>query len=168
MRTIRIEDVDRGISAPEVKRSLSTALGTANLAMNYYELAPGESVSFGYHAHADQEEVFYVQSGTITFETDDGQVVVDAGAVARSPPGEYKQGRNTGEGRATVLALGAPRGMGETDIRRECPDCGARTSQTVETADEDLPPSELQVATAGETTVLLRCVDCGAVTGQFE
>jgi uncharacterized cupin superfamily protein len=168
MRTTTLEDVDEAVSAASLKRLLSTALGTESVAMNYYELEPGETISFGYHAHAHQEEVYYVQAGTVTFETEDGVAVVAAPGAAYSPPGEYKQGRNAGDSRAVVLAAGAPRAMGETDIRRHCPGCGERTSQTVEAVGEDIPPAELQVAEAGETTIALRCGDCGTETGRFD
>ena len=68
MKTVRIEDVESRASGPaDVKRPLTAALGATDLALNYFELAPGDSFAFGYHAHSDQEEVFYVQSGTVAF-----------------------------------------------------------------------------------------------------
>ena len=168
METARIDELDRLASAASVKRSVGTALGTEGLAMNYYELAPGESLSFGYHAHADQEEVYYVQSGTVTFETEAGEVVVDAGSVARSPPGEFKRGANAGEERAVVLSLGVPKAMGETEIRRECPACGERTRQTIEVeGGTTLPPSELQTTDA-DGVLVAYCVECGSETGRFD
>ena len=168
MRRVRIEDVESIVGAPDVKRPIGAAVGATNLAINHYGIGPGESMSFGFHAHADQEEVYYVERGSLTFETEDGETLATAGDVVRSPPGEYKQGVNRGDERATVLAIGAPAGMGETDIRRACPECGERTSQTIEVVGGgDLSPAELQAGGAGQA-VVLRCLDCGVETGRFE
>ena len=168
MDAVRIDELDRIVSAAAIKRSVGAAVGAEGLALNYYELDPGESLSFGYHAHADQEELYYVQAGRVAFETDAGVVTVEAGGVARSPPGEFHRGVNAGEGRAVVLALGAPAEMGETEIRRDCPECGERTRQAVEVAGgPDLPPAELQTTDA-EGVLVARCVECGTETGRFE
>jgi len=168
MEAVRIDELDRIVSAASIKRSVGEALGVEGLAMNYYELDPGESLSFGYHAHADQEEIYYVQSGTVTFETESGEVVVEAGCVARSPPGEFKRGVNAGEERVVALALGIPKAMGETEIRRDCPSCGERTRQAIEVeGGADLPPSELQTTDA-DGVLVARCVDCGTETGRFD
>lgn len=88
--------------------------------MNYYELAPGESFAFGYHRRADQEEVFYIQSGTDTFETEDGEKVVGTREMIRFEPGEWQRGINTDNERVTALALSTPTDADETDILREC------------------------------------------------
>lgn len=53
-------------------RHLTGPLGVTDLAINYYELKPGDSFAFASHDHETQEEVFYIQSGTATFETEDG------------------------------------------------------------------------------------------------
>src|SRR6056297_3880941 len=98
MEKVRIEDVEARASGPaDVKRPLTSVLGATDLAVNYYELAPGDSFAFGYHAHSDQEEVFYVQSGTVTFETEEGPVEVSAGELVRFAPGEYQRGVNEAE-----------------------------------------------------------------------
>lgn len=49
-----------------VSQGLSSALGTDVLAINYFECPPGEPIGFCYHRHHEQEEVFYVVSGTAT------------------------------------------------------------------------------------------------------
>jgi uncharacterized cupin superfamily protein len=50
------------------RRVLTEPLGLTDVAVNQYELAPGDRFSGGLHAHVDQEEVFYVTSGTATFD----------------------------------------------------------------------------------------------------
>ena len=154
MRKARIEDIDSWMGPASVKRSLTKALGTEDVSMNYYELEPGESFAFGYHRHEGQEEVFYVIEGEATFETDDGEETVGAGEAVRFAPGEWQQGWNRGDERVEALALGAPQESGETTVLRECPDCGERTEQDIERA-------------ADADALVTRCVDCGAETGRF-
>ena len=154
MERVSIDDPDRRMGPAADKRALSDPLGTTDLAINYYELAPGDSFGFGYHRHPNQEEVFYVVEGTATFETEDGDVDVSAGDAVRFAPGEWQLGRNAGEARVVALALGAPKDTGETEMLRECADCGGRTENTIEMADD-------------RESLLTRCTDCGAVTGRF-
>ncbi|WP_018256852.1 cupin domain-containing protein [Halomicrobium katesii] len=153
MERISIDDVEARIGPAAVKRALGPALETAEVALNYYELAPGDSFGFGYHRHSDQEEVFYVFQGTATFETEDGPVAVGPDEVIRFAPGEWQLGRNAGDERVVALAVGAPEASGDTEMVRACPDCGERTEQTVDWADDAL---------------VTLCVDCGARTGRFE
>jgi uncharacterized cupin superfamily protein len=155
MERVTVEAVESRAGPADVKRPLTAALGATDLALNYYELAPGDSFAFGYHAHSEQEEVFYVQSGTVTFETEDGEVAVSAGELVRFAPGEYQRGINRDEERVVALALGAPKESGELDMRRDCPDCEERTPNAIERAEDD----------AGLVTI---CEDCGAETGRFE
>jgi uncharacterized cupin superfamily protein len=154
MERVRIDDVDDWMGPADVKRPVGRALGVENAAINYYELAPGESFAFGYHRHDEQEEVFHVLSGTATFETEAGDVEVSAGELLRVAPGEWQRGVNRGDERVRALAIGAPADSGETTIRRDCPDCGERTDQSIERAAD------------GDALVTL-CVDCGAETGRF-
>jgi len=128
-------------------------VGADEVALNYYELASGDSFAYGYHRHERQEELFVVQQGTVTFETESGDRAVEAGEVVRFAPGEFQRGVNEGEERVVAFALGAPRDPGDTEIRRHCDDCGERTGHTVERAD------------AG---TLARCLECESVTGRFE
>ncbi len=152
MEHVRIGSVDDWMGPASVKRPIGRALGTTALAINYYELAPGESFAFGYHRHTEQEEVFYVQSGTVTFETEAGEVTVESGEIIRFAPGEFQQGTNHGEERVTAIALGGPADPGDTEIRRDCPDCGDRTPQRIESADDALRTL---------------CEHCGGETGRF-
>lgn len=137
-----------------VIRPLTDALGTTDLALNYYELEPGESTAYGYHVHSAQEEVFVPLEGTITFETDEGEVTASAGELLRFGPGEYQRSRNAGDEPARVLVLGAPQEAGETEILRDCESCGSRTPQDLEMADD-------------RSAILARCAECDEVTGRF-
>ncbi|MEF8843469.1 MAG: cupin domain-containing protein [Haloarculaceae archaeon] len=168
MQKARIGEVDSWMGPASVKRSLTRALGAEDVSMNYYELEPGESFAFGYHRHEGQEEVFYVLEGEATFETgeprspredggtanEEGDVAVGAGEAVRFGPGEWQQGWNRGEERVRALALGAPQESGETTILRDCPDCGERTEQDVQRAED-------------ADALVTVCVDCGAETGRF-
>jgi uncharacterized cupin superfamily protein len=154
MDRVSVDDIDRRMGPAADKRALSAALGTTDLALNYYELAPGDSFAFGYHRHPDQEELFYVVEGTATFETEDGTVAVEAGEALRFAPGEWQRGHNRGDERVIALAMGAPRDT-QTEMLRECPDCGGRTENTVEMAED-------------REALVTRCLDCGAETGRFD
>lgn len=151
MEKVTIDAVDGRMSSADLTRPVSDALGTEDVAINYYELAPGDTFSPGLHTHFDQEEVFYVQSGTATFETKDGDVVVDAGEIVRFAPGDYQQGRNEGDQRVVALALGAPGESEEGELLRDCPECGERTQHWMRMSDEK---DEIEVY----------CLTCDTVT----
>lgn len=159
MERVAVDDVDSWMGPADVKRPVGRSLGLADAALNYYELAPGESFAFGYHRHADQEEVFYVLEGEATFETGDPEnggetVTVGAGELVRFAPGEWQQGWNRGDERVRALALGAPADSDETTMLRECADCGEQTAQRIE-------------ATESGEELLTLCLDCDAETGRF-
>ncbi|MDR9381932.1 MAG: cupin domain-containing protein [Natronomonas sp.] len=155
MKKIGIDDLDDWMGPASVKRPVGSALDAEQLAMNYYELAPGESFAFGYHAHDDQEELFYVLDGTATFETADGDVTVEAGEVIRFAPGEFQQGRNNTDDRVRALAVGAPGDSTDVTILKDCAACDDRTTQRIEPTED------------GDELVTI-CVDCGAETGRFD
>ncbi|MFC4553028.1 MULTISPECIES: cupin domain-containing protein [Halorussus] len=155
MERVTIDDVASWMGPADVKRPLTDALGATDVAINYFELAPGDSFSFGYHAHGDQEEIFYVQSGTVTFETESGEAEVESGEVVRFAPGEYQRGTNEGDERVVALALGAPRGTDDLDMVRDCPDCDERTSNDIRAIDD-------------RDALVTVCEECGAETGRFE
>ena len=156
MEKVRIDDIESRASPADERRPLADALGAEHVSVNHYELAPGESFAFGYHAHDEQEEIFVVQSGRVTFETDDGDVAVGAGEAIRFAPGEFQQGVNEGNERVVALALGAPRDSELVEMRRHCPDCDERTPNAIERAEDE------------DAVLVTRCADCGAVTGEFD
>lgn len=135
-------------------RVLSDPLDTTDFAINHYHLEPGERFSGGLHAHLDQEEVFYVISGTATFETREEPLgetrTVELGPdeAVRFAPGEYQTGANEGVEPVEALAFGAPTGSSEVRVPGPCGDCGAESL-------------ELDFG-AGQHRI--RCLDCGTET----
>jgi uncharacterized cupin superfamily protein len=125
MRTASVDGVDpAAIGEGAERRRLSEPLGTTGVAINHYRIPPCEGFPGGLHAHADQEEVFYVLEGEATFETPDGAVSVGAGEAVRFAPGEFQTGRNDGADELVALALGAPRESEDVRVPRTCPECG--------------------------------------------
>ena len=115
MQKVAVDAVDvdanpRGVH--EERRPVSDALGTEQFSMNYFRLAPGESFSPGLHRHHDQEEVFYIVTGTATFTVgrERETVTVTAGEAIRFAPGEFQTGYvpEDAEEEVVGLALGAP------------------------------------------------------------
>lgn len=158
MEKVRIDDVASLAGPAAEKRKLTGALGTEGLALGHYVLEPGDSFAFGLHAHGAQEEVFHVQSGTVTFEVgrspDETRTVeVGPGEVARFAPGEYQRGTNEGGERVVALVIGAPRESGDLDLRCDCPACGERTPNRIESDDDG--------------AVVTICERCGAETARY-
>jgi mannose-6-phosphate isomerase-like protein (cupin superfamily) len=125
-----------------VRLPVSQALDTEDVALVVYELEPGEQFSGGLHTHHDQEEIFYVQSGTATFEVgeDREEVTVEAGQVIRFPPGEFQSGHNHSDETVRALAVGAPGARHEWSALESlapCAECGEETSHDVHPPDEN-------------------------------
>jgi len=152
MEKVRVADVEEFETGNEeldrrTLRPLSGVLGTTDVSVNYYTLAPGEGFTNRMHTHLDQEEVFYVVEGTATFRTEDGTVEVGAGEAVRFAPGEYQTGRNDGDEPVRALALGAPAGSTEIRVRESCGACDEADVLAVDLTEAGLP---------------LRCPKCGA------
>ncbi|MFC6952490.1 cupin domain-containing protein [Halorubellus litoreus] len=168
MKKVSVDELESRMGPGSVRASLAKPLGLANLGANHYELEPGESLAFGVHAHERQEEVFVVQEGAVTFETypdrdaalagpdgDDAETVVaQAGEVVRAAPGEYQRGRNDGDERAVVFAVGAPQDPGDLDLLRDCEPCGERTAHRIELTDD-------------RDAILAVCEDCDGETARY-
>jgi uncharacterized cupin superfamily protein len=154
MERVSLADVDDRRGPADVKRKLGDALGTADVAVNYYELEPSDSFGFGYHSHEDQEEVFHVLEGTVTFETATGDVQVGPDEAVRFEPGESQLGTNRGDERVVAVAVGAPKDGGDLHLMRECAECGGRT------------PNAIDVADGGDALVAV-CLECGHDTGRW-
>lgn len=115
------------VGEESTRRRLTEHLGTTDISLNHYQLAPGDGLPGGLHSHMDQEEVFVVLDGTATFETMGGEVTVDEFEAIRFGPGEFQSGKNTSDSDLIVLALGAPRETGDIRIPVPCPDCNHET-----------------------------------------
>jgi len=169
MEKVDIEEVEvvvNPMKVHSVRKPVSQALGTEHFAMNYFELEPGESFSGGLHAHHDQEEVFYVEEGTATFDVlvdapegpdddaDPEQVTVEGRELVRFEPGEFQKGYNTGDDTLVGWALGAPGARHDWDDLESvvyCPECGGETVHDVDFTDD----GQFRVA----------CTECGSVQG---
>jgi len=145
MRKVAIEDVEVEVNPQDihdVRKPVSRALGTDHLAMNYFELSPGDAFSGGLHTHHDQEELFYVEAGTAEFlvgrERD--QVTVEAGEVIRFAPGEFQTGYVPEDADEDVVgwALGAPGARHDWDELESivyCRDCETEQPHATELTD---------------------------------
>lgn len=168
MERVRVDDVERwDHPMPDTPgyRPLSDALGATNLAMNIYELAPGEGLSGGLHTHVDQEELFYVLEGSVSFliggcVKESGDVVnadwkdeipLGPGEAIRFAPGEIQHGYNPSKERARVLAFGAPANSDDIRSPGPCPACGESTLLQVSVFEDG----------SGMT---VHCPDCGETT----
>lgn len=85
------------------------------------------------------------------FETETGEITVNAGEVLRVPPGMFQLGTNHGDERVTAITLGAPREyQEETQWLVECDKCSERTVHILEQEEEG--------------DYLYRCMDCDTET----
>ncbi|MFC4356999.1 cupin domain-containing protein [Halobium salinum] len=155
MRRQVLDEMESRMGPASVVRPLTDALGLTDVALNYYELDPEESFAYGFHAHAEQEEAFYVTQGTVTFETEAGEVEVGPGELVSFAPGEFQRGVNRGEERVHALAIGAPQETGGSVVIRECPTCGEGTEQSIALTDQ-------------QDAVVAVCEECGTETGRFD
>ncbi|WP_144906590.1 cupin domain-containing protein [Halobellus captivus] len=145
MQKVTLDDLENDPFHADVTKHATEPLNLNSLALNYFELEPGDELSGGLHTHMNQEEVFYVVEGTATFHTKGDEMTVEAGEIVRFAPGEYQSGKNEGEQRVRVIALGAPQDAGETRVAAPCQECGA----------------DYHVAEAGDDGISLSCPDCG-------
>ncbi len=156
MEKVRIAELENNAQPAAEMQKLTEPLALTDVAINYYKLDPGDSFAFAYHNHEVQEEVFYIQSGTATFDTENGSIPVKAGEVIRFDRGEYQRGWNRGEEPVIALALGAPLEYGEQIKLRDCPACGEKTNNRLERETVD-----------GEPVRVAYCETCGAETGRW-
>lgn len=156
MEHIAIDDVamPATISPASVLKPVGRDLGTDHVAINYFELAPGDGLGFDYHRHLDQEEIFLPIEGVVTFETEDGPIEVAAGEAIRFAPGEFQAGRNRGDERVRVFALGGPADTTEIEYKRRCASCGVATLHGSSIDREAM-------------VVVLTCTSCGQTSRQI-
>ncbi len=91
-------------------RAIGDALGLENLRAAVWYFEPGEEIN--YHAHSEQEEVFYVIEGQFSLKLGrSGETElreVGPGAFWAAKPKIGHGHRYIGDDRGVVLALGAP------------------------------------------------------------
>lgn len=130
-------------------------LGAEEVSVNRYTLAPQTRLPWGIHAHDDQEELFVVTEGTVTFETPTGRIEATAGEAIRFAPGEYQAGRNAHARPAALIAIGAPAPSEDIRIPRPCPSCDANELRI------ELDSGALACPACAET-IPGECQACGA------
>jgi mannose-6-phosphate isomerase-like protein (cupin superfamily) len=80
--------------------------------INVVEIPPGEQIPEHDEVDRDQEEVFYVLSGSPTLIIDGEDHPARAGTFARLDPEHRRTVRNDGDEPASVLVISAPRSSG--------------------------------------------------------
>ena len=154
MNRINIDEIENSVQPAVVIRKLTKPLGLTDVAINYYELEPGDSFAFAYHNHEIQEEVFFVWEGTATFDTEEGTIEIGPGEAVRFDREEFQRGWNRGDERVRALAIGAPLEYGQQMKLRYCQACEEETAAQLTRAED-------------EAAVIARCVVCGSETGRW-
>jgi uncharacterized cupin superfamily protein len=105
-----VDDIEPTPDRPSVQRSISDAAGLENAAVNVYEVAPGEDIPLAYHYHDDQEELFYVCSGTLAVETPEKTYEVGEDEAFVVEPDSPQRAHNPESASEPVrtLVVGAP------------------------------------------------------------
>lgn len=95
---------------PCTRRPIGETAGLERLALNRYEVAPGEQIPLAYHYHDEQEEAFYVLDGRLHVETPEREYAVEADEVFLAEPASPHRAYNPADapGAAEVIAIGAP------------------------------------------------------------
>jgi uncharacterized cupin superfamily protein len=93
-------------------RLVRRTLGLRAFGINVVEIPPGEQIPEHDETERDQEEVFYVLSGSPTLVVDGEGHAARAGTFARLDPAHSRTVRNDGEEPASVLIASAPRSSG--------------------------------------------------------
>lgn len=104
-----LSDVDE--VPPDLRiRALDDALDTDNLQLKLWYFDPGEEIR--YHAHAEQEELYYALKGTFSLKLgrsgEEEYVEVGSGTFWIAKPEVGHGHRNVGDDEGVVLAVGAP------------------------------------------------------------
>ena len=107
--------LDSGDVAPSDDRpcdllALTDPAELDRMAINRFRAAPGEMLPLAYHYHDDQEEAFYVLSGTLHVETPDETYELSEDGLFVVDPGSPQRAFNPEDARTPVevLAIGAP------------------------------------------------------------
>jgi quercetin dioxygenase-like cupin family protein len=87
-------------------------LGVEAFGLNLVDIAPGDQIPEHDETGRDQEEVFYVVSGSPTLVIDGEDRPARAGTFARLDPDHSRTVRNDGDEQASVLIMSAPRSSG--------------------------------------------------------
>lgn len=114
----RVVDTDVVESTPDRpcdQRALSEAAGLTQMAVNRFVAEPGEQIPLAYHYHDEQEEAFFVLSGTLHVETPEETYEVGEHCLFTVDPGSPQRAFNpeSAEEAVDVVAVGAPASEGD-------------------------------------------------------
>ena len=167
MQKVTIEDIEavpHFMGANTVRRPLAREIEGMDFAMTYFELDSGEAFSGGLHTHHDQEELFYVLSGTAAFEvrerpdTASEAIEVSAGeAIHFEADDVFQTGGNESEEPVVGLAIGVPGARHDwegVETVLDCDECGRETAHSI------VPEGEATRMPDGEEMVIT-CTECG-------
>jgi mannose-6-phosphate isomerase-like protein (cupin superfamily) len=109
-RVVGVDDLPSTPDRPYDRRAIGDAADLDRLAFNRDDADPGEQLPLAFHYHDEQEELFYVLSGTLRVETPDGEYTVDTDETFVAEPDSPHRAYNPEDAEAPVrvLAIGAP------------------------------------------------------------
>lgn len=93
-------------------RLVRRSLAVQSFGVNLVDIPPGEQLPAHDETERDQEELFYVLSGSPTLVIDGEEHSTPTGTFARIDPEHPRTVRNDGEAGASVLIVSAPRSSG--------------------------------------------------------
>ena len=105
------DELDPEPDRPSEMRYISEAAGMDHLGLRVYRVDPGEEIPLsGMHYHDEQEEVFYVLSGTLSVETSEDLFRVEPGQFFVAEPGSPHRAHvaDDADERVEVVGMGAP------------------------------------------------------------
>jgi mannose-6-phosphate isomerase-like protein (cupin superfamily) len=104
------DEVEPDPDRPCTRRSLSERAGLTKMAVNRYTAAPGEELPLAYHSHDEQEEAFYVLSGTLHVDTPEGTLTAGPDSLLAVEPDSPQFAYNPADADepVDVVAIGAP------------------------------------------------------------
>jgi len=103
----KLEDVDDVLGDyPGEMRMMTSALGAEQVAFTYRRMPQhtGGKGSYG-HRHKEQEEVYFVASGTLQFKLGDDVIDVPAGTAVRVPAETWRSVWNDEPGDAELIIV---------------------------------------------------------------
>ena len=106
------DELERAGNCALVRRSL----GLRALGVNLVEIPPGESIPEHDETGRDQEELFFVISGTPTLVIDGEEHPAPEGTFARLDPPHRRTVHNSGSEPCSVLIVSAPTTSGYTPM----------------------------------------------------
>lgn len=151
---VSVSELSDAPSPTTRKLEIDESAGATQFGCNLYVAEPGEMISLGYHKHPDHEELFYVMTGELEFETEDGTFTVREDEAFFVPMDHPQQGHAVGDQPTKFIGIGAPKSKDNPVFIEMCSYCG-------EIGDRRIKMSE------SREVYSLYCSNCGAQTDQF-